>query len=196
MARESGQNVLGLMIGNFDQGGIARMTLDQRDDLAALRTAQQIPFPVTGNGSVFDLRGSLSNRDRLGDLAAPILASALARVAEASPSAQMLDELFFQHPASLDEQALVDRFMRYLHALIVGVADLQPSRDLPVSYRLSTRPWQRGIGPTCGLRFANGTNGAQWHNIVFDRCKGAAQVLDCTGLNGGPCSHHTYVISY
>src|SRR5271155_5666652 len=38
---------------------------------------------------------------------------------------------------------------------------------------------------------ANGTNGVQWHTIDFDRCKGAASVLDYTGLNGGPCSHRT-----
>ena len=130
MARQSGQNVLGLVVGDFDQGGLARVTLYQRDDLAALRTAQQIPLPVTRNGSVFGLGGTLSHRDRLGDLAAQILAGTLARIAEASPSTQMLDELFFQHPASLNEQALVDRFMRYLHALIAGVSDLQPSRDL------------------------------------------------------------------
>jgi hypothetical protein len=24
------------------------------------------------------------------------------------------------------------------------------------------------------IQFANGTNGVQWHNIDFDRCKGAA----------------------
>ena len=41
-----------------------------------------------------------------------------------------------------------------------------------------------------------GTNGAQWHNIVFERCKGAAQVLDCTGLNGGPCSPHVFNLTH
>src|SRR5439155_20631737 len=130
MARESGHNVLGLVVGNLDQGGIARVTLYQRDDLAALCTAQQIPLPVTRNGPVFNFGGTLSNRNRLGNLAAQLLAGAPARIAEAAPATQMLDELFFKHSASLDEQALVDRLMRYLHALIVGVSDLQPSRDL------------------------------------------------------------------
>jgi hypothetical protein len=42
------------------------------------------------------------------------------------------------------------------------------------------------------ISIRRGTNGAQWHNVVSVRRKGAAQVLDCTGLNGGPCRDRTY----
>src|SRR5450432_4683431 len=68
MAGESSDNVLALVVSNFDQGGVARVTFHQRDDLAALRVAQQIPLPVTGNGSVLGLGRTLSDRERVGDL--------------------------------------------------------------------------------------------------------------------------------
>ena len=46
------------------------MTLHERDDVTVLRAAEQIAFPMTGNGSVFDVRGTLSDRDSIGDLSA------------------------------------------------------------------------------------------------------------------------------
>ena len=43
------------------------------------------------------------------------------------------------------------------------------------------------------ISIRHGTNnGAQWHNVALEGDEGAAQVLDCTGLNGGPCRDRTY----
>ena len=46
------------------------MALDERDDVTVLRAAEQIAFPMTWNGSVFDVRWTLPNRDGIGDLSA------------------------------------------------------------------------------------------------------------------------------
>jgi hypothetical protein len=38
----------------------------------------------------------------------------------------------------------------------------------------------------------NGMKGAEWDNAAVEPCEGSAQVLDCIGLNGGPCRDRTY----
>ena len=48
------------------------------------------------------------------------------------------------------------------------------SQPWTASYDPSTRLCDERVEPPCGFQFANGTNGVQWHNIDFDRCKGAA----------------------
>jgi hypothetical protein len=57
------------------------------------------------------------------------------------------------------------------------------------------RPSSGEIEPKSGFQFANGTNGAQWHNVAQQGDEGAAQVLDYTVVNGGPCTHRTLSLS-
>ena len=44
------------------------MALNERDDMTVVGAAEQIAFPMTWNGSVFDVRWTLPNRDGIGDL--------------------------------------------------------------------------------------------------------------------------------
>ena len=45
---------------------------------------------------------------------------------------------------------------------------------------------------TRGFLFANGTSGTEKHSIACEQRASAAQVLDYTSLNGGPCRDRTY----
>ena len=45
------------------------MTLDQRGYVAVAGSAQQIAFPVSGNGTIFDFRRSFADGNRIDDLA-------------------------------------------------------------------------------------------------------------------------------
>jgi len=52
------------------------------------------------------------------------------RPAYAALRSQVPQQLFLQHSACLDEQAAVNRFVGHAHALVIGIPDLQPSRNL------------------------------------------------------------------
>jgi hypothetical protein len=43
---------------------------------------------------------------------------------------QVLQQLFLQHSAGLDEQTAVNRFVGHAHALVRGILDFQPPRNL------------------------------------------------------------------
>jgi hypothetical protein len=51
-------------------------------------------------------------------------------------------------------------------------------------------PVEAGNRADTRISIRHGTNGAQWHNVALEGDEGAAQVLDCTGLIGGPCTSH------
>ena len=54
-------------------------------------------------------------------------------------STQLRRQLLFQHAAGLDEEAAIDRFVRYLHVLVGWELLLQPAGDL------LRRPLQREL---------------------------------------------------
>ena len=82
----------------FDEHDIARLALHQGRDLRVGRATQQIALPVSRNGAVFDLRGSLANGDRSNDLTLTRSGAALLGPAHAGGAAQMLNQLLFQVP--------------------------------------------------------------------------------------------------
>ena len=106
------------------------MTLHGRN-VAVLRPAQQIPFPMAGNRSVFRFRRSFPNRDGIDDLAPGLPAVAgVSRAAHAPLRSQLVPQLFFQHSTGLNEQAAVDGFVKHSHALVIRILSLQPPRNL------------------------------------------------------------------
>ena len=64
------------------------------------------------------------------------------------------------------------------------------AREIAVSSWLLSFNALMATANTDSIRY--GTNGAQWHNVAIDEDEGVAQVLDYTGLNGGPCRDRTY----
>ena len=65
-----------------------------------------------------------------------------------------------------------------------------------VSYGAFNAPMAAGNRTDTRISIRHGTNGAQWDNLALVGDEGAAQVLDYTGLNGGPCSHHIYGVNH
>src|SRR6266849_471047 len=107
------------------------MTLHQSGDVAVLCPAQQIPFPMTRNRSVFCLRRSFPNRNSIDDLSSGLPARAgMSRAAHAPVRAQVVQQLLFQYSARLNEQATVNRLVGHSQALVIGMLGLQPSGNL------------------------------------------------------------------
>ena len=52
------------------------------------------------------------------------------RPTHAALCAQMSDQLFFKHSASLNEKAAIDGFVGHARVLVVGVLIFEPARDL------------------------------------------------------------------
>jgi hypothetical protein len=78
------------------------MTLDERGHVAVVRPAQQIAFPMTGNGSVFDLGRPFVDGNRIDDLPACVsVNTGVPRAADAPFGSQMSHQLLFQRPARL-----------------------------------------------------------------------------------------------
>src|SRR6202521_584964 len=91
------------------------MPFDQSDDIAVLRSAEQVAFPVTRHGPVLYGSGSFPDGNRVRDLAA--LLRCMPRATDWSPGPQMLHELLFQHAAGLHIKATIDGLVRHLAGL-------------------------------------------------------------------------------
>ena len=83
------------------------------------------------NSAVFDVCRTLTDRDRIDDLAAWLTFGCRRLATSHDPAAaQVRDEFALQNATSLDEQTLVDRLMRHLHHPVMAVLDFQPPRYL------------------------------------------------------------------
>src|SRR5258708_20089681 len=99
--------------------------------MTILGAAQQVAFPMTGNGAILDLCRALSNGNGVDDLTHAM--STITRVPRAANSPlepKMLNQLFFQHSTRLNEQTAVNCFVRHAHARVLGILTLQPSGNL------------------------------------------------------------------
>src|SRR4051794_30458441 len=99
---------------------------------------------MTWDGTILRLGGTLADGDHIQALTLP-RSGAPGTFAEAHLSfgAQMGCQLLLEHPSRLDEQAAIDRFMRYPHAWIAWVRSLQPTRNLlwrPLQCQLLRHP--------------------------------------------------------
>ena len=75
------------------------MTLHQRGHMTVARPAQQIAFPMTGNGAIFDFRRSLADRNGIDDLALGVSVNAgMPRAADPPLGAKVLNQLLFSAP--------------------------------------------------------------------------------------------------
>jgi hypothetical protein len=63
VARERRHDGIRVSAGYLDEGRKPRLPFNQGHDVAVLRTRDQVALPMARNGSVFDLGGTLSDRD-------------------------------------------------------------------------------------------------------------------------------------
>ena len=73
--------------------------------------------------------GPLPNRDGPDDVAARLPCRGT-RTANRVPLAQLGLQRLFKHPAALDEQAEIDRFVRHAHGRIIRMRLAEPAGDL------------------------------------------------------------------
>src|ERR1700730_12559319 len=86
---------------------------------------------MTGDGAVLDFSGPSPNGDGIDDLTTAVSTDTrMPRAADPPLGPQVLNQLFFQHSARLNEQAAINRFVRHAHALVLGILVLQPSGNL------------------------------------------------------------------
>src|SRR5260370_11844754 len=81
--------------------------------------------------AVRNLSGSFPDRDGIWDLTARVLEDTrVLRATHAPLGSQVVQQLFFQHSARLDEQATVNGLVGHAHPLVLGILSLQPSGNL------------------------------------------------------------------
>ena len=82
-------------------------------------------------GAILNACRSITDRDAVNDLTAPCAAMiALLGLPERSFCPEMLLKSLFQYAARLDKQALINRFVRHMHGLVIRIAAPEPARDL------------------------------------------------------------------
>src|SRR4029077_9734094 len=90
------------LAGVFTKHAEARTTLHQRDHVTVAGPAQQIAFPVTGNGAIFDFGWPFANGDRIDNLAARVpVNTGMARAADPPLGSQMPHQFQFQRSPRL-----------------------------------------------------------------------------------------------
>jgi hypothetical protein len=82
------------------------------------------------HGAILDLGRPLANGYHIEDLPMTMPALCPFSLAHLAPGAQMRCQLLLEYPACLEEEAAIDRFMRYPHVWIARVLSPQPTRYL------------------------------------------------------------------
>ena len=88
---------------------------------------------------ILNLGGPLADGDHIEDMPLSTLRVVALGATHPPRSTQLRRQLLLQHAAGLDEEAAIDRFVRYLHVLVGWELLLQPAGDL------LRRPLQREL---------------------------------------------------
>ena len=91
------------------------------------------------HGAILNLGGPLADGDHIEDMPLSTLRVVVLGATHPPRSTQLRRQLLLQHAAGLDEEAAIDRFVRYLHVLVGWELLLQPAGDL------LRRPLQREL---------------------------------------------------
>ena len=116
---------------NLDQHRKPRLPLNERRDVSAVRTHDQVSLPMPRDGTVLDLGRSLADRDGIDDpLLRSIAQTGMPRFSHRALGSQMSDKFFLEHTAGLDEEASINRLVGNLHLQGIRILSLEPSRYL------------------------------------------------------------------
>ena len=99
-------------------------------DVRVVRSGKKVSFPMPRHSAILNLGGPLADRDHIEDMPLSTLRVVALGVTHPPRSTQLRRQLLFQHAAGLDEEAAIDRFVRYLHVLVGWELLLQPAGDL------------------------------------------------------------------
>src|SRR5262245_28966461 len=98
--------------------------------MRAVRSGKKVSFPMAGHRAILNLGGPLANGDHIEDMSLSTLCIVALGPTHLPRSTQVRRQLLLQHAAGLDEEAAIDRFVRYLHILVGRKLLLQPAGDL------------------------------------------------------------------
>ena len=122
---QNADDAVAVLAANLEQHDKTLGAFDQRGDVAVSGTAQQIAFSVAGNGTILDLRRSVPDRHGIDDLPPRLPGCCRSSAPPHDPAAaQMGQQLLLENAARLNEQAFVDRLMRYVHGRVSGILGL------------------------------------------------------------------------
>ena len=117
--RQRADDCLRFLIRQADQQHKSRLPFHQRRHVRPACAFQQIAFPMPGKRAVCDVRGPLTNRDGIDDLALfGTNTSAGSRVAKVALPAEVPAQGALQNTAALNKQTAINRFVRHLHLRI------------------------------------------------------------------------------
>src|SRR6266568_2910542 len=88
------------------------------------------PSPCPGTARPLATGGPAGDMDGAPQLALAVHHRQPARPAPGPAAAQVPGQLLAQRPPGLDKQRQADRLMRHAHLRVIGIARLQPARDL------------------------------------------------------------------
>src|SRR4029077_15334424 len=98
------------------------------DDVAVLRSTEQVALPVARHGPILDRRRSLADRKSVRETATLIFFRRCVPRAPDWPSGpRMLQQLFLQHAAGLHIKAAIDGLVRHAPRLSLWIYPLQPA---------------------------------------------------------------------
>src|SRR6185437_5078779 len=86
--------------------------------------------PVAWYGAILNLGRPFADGNRIDNLSQPALRGAALGLTHLPRCPQVRHQLLFQHTACLNEEASIDRLVRYLHAWVGRELLLQPAGDL------------------------------------------------------------------
>ena len=107
--------------------------------MRVVRSGKKVSFPMPRHGAILNLGGPLADGDHIEDMSLSTLRVVALGATHPPRSTQLRRQFLLQHAAGLDEEAAIDRFVRYLHVSVGWELLLQPAGDL------LRRPLQRQL---------------------------------------------------
>ena len=121
----------GVLACHSHERDVARLAFHQRRDLAVVTAEEQVALPVARHRPVLCLGRTFADRHRLGDPAMiGRLLRVMARTAHPAGASQVLQQLFLQGTAGLDEECAINRLVGHLARLVLRIRALEPPGHL------------------------------------------------------------------
>src|SRR5260370_8879197 len=126
---ERSNNSRRVLAENFDEHREAGIALDKGGDVRVVRSGKKVYFSMPRHGAILNLGGSLANGDHIENMPLSTLRVVVLGATHPPLSTQLRRQLLLQHAAGLNEEAAIDRFVRYLHVLVGWELLLHPTED-------------------------------------------------------------------
>ena len=107
-----------ILAGEFDEHREAGIALDEGGDVRVVRSGEKVSFPMPRHGAILNLGGPLADGDHIEDMPMSTVRVVVLWATHPPRSTQLRRQLLLQHATGLDEEAAIDRFVRYVDVLV------------------------------------------------------------------------------